>query len=241
MVGGAYGVIATSAFPELSSGHGAYTMIGMGSVAGAVLGAPISTILMIFELTGDYQLTIAVMIATVIASTVAQQIEGRSFFVWQLERRGITIKGGQEISLLRAIKVESVTDKVFATVRPDTPIAEVREQLQAAPWGELFVVDDGGRLVGTIIFADLQDAAFTTRHDAEWAARDVARDHPTALKLHENLETAVKVFGASGEVHLPVVDAPGAMTLVGVAHEHEVMAAYHRALFQARAEERGEG
>ncbi|MDX1711915.1 MAG: chloride channel protein, partial [Rhodovibrionaceae bacterium] len=59
MLGGAFGIVATSAFPELSSGHGAYTLIGMGAVAGAVLGAPISTILMIFELTGDYALTIA--------------------------------------------------------------------------------------------------------------------------------------------------------------------------------------
>ena len=86
MVGGAYGIIATHAFPDLSSGHGAYTLIGMGAVAGAVLGAPISTILMIFELTGDYELTIAVMIATVISSTIAQQVLGFSFFHWQLDR-----------------------------------------------------------------------------------------------------------------------------------------------------------
>ncbi len=63
MVGGAYGVIATQAFPELSSGHGAYTIIGMGAVAGAVLGAPISTTLIVFELTGDWQTGLAVMAA----------------------------------------------------------------------------------------------------------------------------------------------------------------------------------
>ncbi len=70
MLGGAFGVIATQMFPELSSGNGAYTIVGMGAVAGAVLGAPISTILMIFELTNNYAITIAVMIATVTASLI---------------------------------------------------------------------------------------------------------------------------------------------------------------------------
>ena len=92
MLGGAFGVIVTSLAPEHSSGHGAYTMVGMGAVAGAVLGAPLSTILMIFELTADYQLTIAVMIATVIASAITQQVLGHSFFTWQLARRGINLE-----------------------------------------------------------------------------------------------------------------------------------------------------
>ena len=63
MVGGAFGLIATGLFPDLSSGHSAYTLVGLGAVSGAVLGAPISTILIVFELTADYALTIAVMVA----------------------------------------------------------------------------------------------------------------------------------------------------------------------------------
>ncbi|MDH3473629.1 MAG: chloride channel protein [Rhodospirillales bacterium] len=240
MVGGAFGVIATEAFPHLSSGHGAYTIIGMGAMAGAVLGAPISTILMIFELTNDYALTVAVMIATVIASVITQQVHGRSFFIGQLERRGVSIKGGREVGLLRAIKIEGVMDKTYATVAPDTPIAQVRERLQQAPWGELFVVDGGGCLVGTIIFSDLHEAAFDTSHDAEWVATNVARDHPAVLGADDDLATAVEVFGASGEVHLPVVDRENGGKMLGVAHEHEVVLAYHRAVERLHAEERGE-
>jgi CIC family chloride channel protein len=240
MVGGAFGIIATSAFPHLSSGHGAYTIIGMGAVAGAVLGAPISTILMIFELTSDYALTIAVMIATVIASLITRQVQRNSFFTWQLERRGIAIKGGREVGLLRSFKVEGVMDRTYDTVAPDTPIAQVRERLQKARWGELFVVDPEGRLTGTIIFSDLHEAAFDTSHDADWVANSVARDHPAVLQIDDDLAVAVEVFGASGEAHLPVVaDAEGSRML-GVAHEHDVMLAYHRALQQLRDEERGE-
>ena len=240
MVGGAYGVIATQAFPELSSGHGAYTIIGMGAVAGAVLGAPISTILMIFELTNDYELTIAVMLATVIASVVTQQVHKASFFNWQLERRGVSIRGGQQAGLMRRVKVSSVMDHRYSAVVPTTPISEVRLKLQSAPWGELFVVDEEGGLCGVITYADLHEAAFDTSHDAELIADNVARNVPALLLIGDHLEAAVKVFNLTGEPHVPVVADKKSMLLRGVVHEHEVMLAYLRALNQARAEERGE-
>ena len=239
MLGGAFGIIATGAFPELSSGHGAYTIVGMGAVAGAVLGAPISTILMIFELTGDYAITIAVMISTTIASTITQAVYGHSFFTWQLRRRGVSIKGGQDVGLLRSVCASDVMSKVYEAVAPSTPIAEVRERLQRAPWGELFVLDETGRLVGVITFADLHEAAFDTSHDAEWTATNVMRRKPTVLESHDNLESAVKTFTLSGEVNLPVVEDRKSMLLCGVAQEHEIVLAYHRARDRARGEERG--
>jgi CIC family chloride channel protein len=240
MVGGAYGVIATQAFPELSSGHGAYTIIGMGAVAGAVLGAPISTILMIFELTGDYELTIAVMLATVIASVVTQQVHKHSFFIWVLERRGVSIRGGHQSGLMRRVKVSSVMDHRYSAVTPETPIAQVRLKLQAAPWGELFVVDEEGELSGVITYADLHEAAFDTSHDSELIAGNVARNVPAMLQISDHLEAAVNVFNVTGEPHIPVVADKKSKVMRGLVHEHEVMLAYQRALNQARAEERGE-
>ena len=240
MVGGAYGILATSAFPDLSSGHGAYTIIGMGAVAGAVLGAPISTILMVFELTNDYAITIAVMIATSIASLITQQTRGHSFFTWQLARRGIAVKGGQDVGLLRTIKARDLITKNFETVAPEDPIATVRERLQRAPWGELFVTDADGHLSGVITFSDLHDAAFDTSLDATLVADDVARKHPTVLLADDDLESALGAYGASGETNLPVVEDRETMRLVGVAPQHEVMLAYQRALDQPRAEARGE-
>lgn len=239
MLGGAFGIIATQAFPDLSSGHGAYTIVGMGAVAGAVLGAPISTILMIFELTNDYAITIAVMIATTIASNLTQAAYGHSFFTWQLSRRGVTITGAQDVGLLRSVRASDFMSKVYDALSPTTPIAEVRERLQRAPWGELFVIDENGKLTGVITFSDLHEAAFDTSHDAELIADNVARKRPTTLEADDNLENAVKAFTLSGEVNLPVVDNAANMHLIGVAQEHEIVLAYHRARDRARGEERG--
>jgi CIC family chloride channel protein len=240
MVGGAFGFVATEVFPELSSGHGAYTMIGMGAVTGAVLGAPFSTILIIFELTGGYALTIAVMIATVIASTITQQVHGSSFFHRVLEKRGLSLGEGQEVSLLKEARVRGITDSGFLSVEIDAPLAEVRESLKQAPWGELFVVGPAGRLAGIITLNEMGEAAFDHSQDEGRTAADVVRPETALLAEDDDIMTAVNLFNASREAHLPVVRDRKSMALVGIAHEHRALTSYHQAVIRARAEERGE-
>ncbi|HIN21533.1 MAG TPA: chloride channel protein, partial [Rhodospirillales bacterium] len=111
LIGGAYGIIATSIFPDYSSGPAAYTVVGMGAMAAAVLGAPISTTLIVFEMTGDYALTLAVMVAVVIASEITQQFYGRSFFAVQLQQRGIDLKDGFETEIMHSIKVGGILNR----------------------------------------------------------------------------------------------------------------------------------
>lgn len=105
MTGGAFGLIVASVFPELASSHGLYAILGMGAVAGAVLGAPISTIMIVFELTGGYALSIALLLTVSIANGFNRAIHGRSFFQWQLESRGLFLQGGAHRRIVRNIKV----------------------------------------------------------------------------------------------------------------------------------------
>ena len=240
MVGGAFGIIATQLFPDLSSGHSAYTLVGLGAVSGAVLGAPISTILIVFELTADYALTIAVMMAVVIASVITQQVRGNSFFTWQLEKRGINIRGGRESSLMTTTHVSDVMSHRFTPVEQSLNINGVREKLLTAPHGELFMVDDNGALTGTIMLADLSDGAFDHSIDDVVNARDVARLHPPALAAADTLEHALKMMQDTGEEHVAVVENRDSQKLVGFIHEIDVMLVYNRALLDARREERGE-
>jgi CIC family chloride channel protein len=239
MVGGAFGLIAASVFPHLASDHGAYTIVGMGAVAGAVLGAPISTILMVFELTGDYQITIALMVATALASVVAKATFGESFFTWQLVQRGVDAGQGQEARLLAQVKVRSLLDRTYGSVGPEASLEEVRQELARAPFGELLVLDGDGAVLGVITFTDVAAVLLDRADHPELTAEKLARD-PALLTAEEDLKTAVRIFATSGEPHIPVVDSRQARRLLGLVHEHEVMAAYQRALAQARAEERGE-
>ncbi len=242
LAGGAFGVLATGVFPDLSSGSGVYAVVGMGAVAGAVLGAPISTILIVFELTSSFSLTIAVMIGVVVASVITQQVAGRSFFTLQLSRRGLSLAGGREVNLLRARAVAEILRTDHAAVPADLSMPEVRTRLRDHPAGLLFVVaaDGSGRLAGTLTLHDLADAAFDTSHDRLLRAADVARPGTPTLARDADLEAARDVLESSGEDHIAVVDAADGGRLVGYVRAQDVTAAYNAALLQARREERGE-
>ena len=100
LTGLAFGLIATGVFPTMSGATSLYALAGMGAVAAAVLGAPISTTLIVFELTGDWQTGLAVMVAVSMSTALASRLVHRSFFLTQMERRGIHLAAGPQAYLL---------------------------------------------------------------------------------------------------------------------------------------------
>lgn len=108
LTGLAFGLVATGLLPEVSGTHTLYAFAGMGAVAAAVLGAPISTTLIVFELTGDWQIGLAVMIAVSMSTALASRLVDRSFFLSQLERRGIHLAAGPQAYLLAMLRASSV-------------------------------------------------------------------------------------------------------------------------------------
>ena len=122
LTGLAFGLIATAVFPEVSGAHTLYALAGMGAVAAAVLGAPISTTLIVFELTGDWQTGLAVMVAVSTSTALASRMVKRSFFLTQLERRGVHLAAGPHAYLL---SIQSVQSLMRA---PGTPRAASEEE-----------------------------------------------------------------------------------------------------------------
>lgn len=239
LLGAAYGIVATGVFPDYSSGAGAYTLVGMGAVAAAVLGAPISTTLIIFEMTADYALTLGVMVAVVISSEITQQFYGRSYFDVQLRNRGVDLRGGFEGEILRNIKVQEVMKGDSPRAGPETSLQDLREALQVSPWGQIFVVKDTGELIGTVTLSDLSDSAFDHGFDFLILAGDVARLHPPVLAPGDDLDAALARMRESGEEHIAVVQDAKSQRFLGCVHERDVMAAYNKALLKARHEEHG--
>ena len=190
VIGGAFGHVAGEIAPgvlapaeDIFAGEGAYALVGMGAFAAAILGAPISTILMVFEITTDYALTTAVMLAVVAAVATVGSLHGAAYFKGQLQRRGIDMTLARiEADLLRDIAVGGIVSEEFARTTPGTCLREVRIQLQTAPFGELFVIDTDEALIGTITLADLSPEAFDPNLDDLIVARDVARLHPPMLE-----------------------------------------------------------
>ena len=108
LTGLSFGYVAVSVFPEVSGGEPLYALAGMGAVAAAVLGSPISTIMIIFEMTGDWQTGLAVMLAVSLSTAVAASVNHKSFFLAQLSRRNIQIAAGPQAYLLHMFQVQKI-------------------------------------------------------------------------------------------------------------------------------------
>ncbi|MBN2905663.1 MAG: chloride channel protein [Rhodobacteraceae bacterium] len=121
LTGLAFGIVATAALPEVSGAETLYALAGMGAVTAAVLGAPISTTLIVFELTGDWQTGLAVMVAVSMSTALASGLVDRSFFLTQLERRGRHVAAGPQAYLL------SVFSAAVLMRGKDSPQAASRE------------------------------------------------------------------------------------------------------------------
>ena len=135
----AFGLIATGVFPDVSGSVSLYALAGMGAVAAAVLGAPISTTLIVFELTGAWQTGLAVMVAVSMSTALASRLVDRSFFLSQLERKGVHLAAGPQAYLLAMFGVSTVMRK------PDDPRAADEDRC----WkliGEGIYVDAGATL-----------------------------------------------------------------------------------------------
>lgn len=125
LTGLAFGVVATGLFPDVSGAAALYALAGMGAVSAAVLGAPISTTLIVFELTGDWQTGLAVMTAVSLSTALASRLVERSFFLTQLERRKVHVAAGPQSWVLATVGVAALMREV------DEAGAEAAEELRA--------------------------------------------------------------------------------------------------------------
>ncbi len=239
LVGTAYGLVAVGFFPDLGSSTSVYALLAMAAVAACTLGAPISTIIMVFELTADYGITFALMVTVAIASLLFRQLHWHSFFSWQLQRRGIDLYARHDQQVLARRTVSEVMRTEVVTVGLDASLDYLKSMFlhRHLP---IFVVDDAGGLVGTIHFEDLADAAFEPDQDGGLTAGDLVHRLPIALTPDDDLEKALRVCEANHEEHMPVVKNEASMQVIAEVRLTDLFLAQNQALLEARAIEQGE-
>jgi CIC family chloride channel protein len=240
MVGGSFGIIAGSIFPDLAASPGFYAMVGMGAVAAPVIGAPVSTILIVFELTGEFSVVIAAMVAITLSTTISHAVVGRSLFHGILKRRGILIRAGRFEQLLTATHVGDLMTDQYEIVEETARASEIRHTMENARYGDFFVVDADARLVGSLSFSSLRGVSLDAELDQLINARDIARLNPPMLCAGDDLEGALKLMEHHHEDSLPVVTDRESRTVVGILHHKTALMAYNQALLRARAEEHNE-
>jgi CIC family chloride channel protein len=150
MVGGGVGSIVHSLWPETSASPGAYALVGMAAVVAAGTHAPITAIVMIFELTGDYKIILPVMISSIIATLLATRLQKASIYTLKLLRRGVDIRGGLSANVLSRLTAHDAMRTEFAEVGRADQLMSVIARFVERPGDSVFVTGADQQLLGVI-------------------------------------------------------------------------------------------
>jgi len=237
MFGGVYWYIATAVIPLELSSQGVYSVVGMAAIASAMLGAPISTLLIVFELTIDYDLVIAVMLAAAMASTFMQLMPHSSFFRWQLADRGINLNTGRDQGLLRTKTIDELVTQNFIRVEPSATLTAVESSMYAHRRYIAVVLNDREEFIGSLSTDELVAGVVNDREatcESAMNSAEHAIPHSTsllaALQFLNKLETNYAPVTKTGE---------DAEVVVGVIYRSDVLKALYDMMRAARSEEYG--
>lgn len=230
--GGAVGVALVHIDPGVTSPE-AYAIVGMGALVAAATHAPITGILLVFEMTNDYAIVPPLMVTTVVAYVVAHRLEQDSLYSGWLRRRGESIHAGVERDLLGSIRVAEAYDAHARMVQEDEDVGELVEHLGHGDQTTFPVVGAEDSLLGVITIAQLGGLAKDFRHLGSIVlAADIAQPAETVTPAATLLE-ATRRMGARGTSAIPVVSASSGQYLGMLTRAH-VLGAYERATLGSR-------
>lgn len=235
MVGGLFGNVVHRVAPTITAVPGAYALVGMATVFAASARAPLTAIIILFEMTGDYRIILPLMLSTVIATLLAEQIESESIYTLKLSRRGIRLKRGQDVDVLQGVLVSEVMDTHLPTIVASASLSELRKRLIASHHHGLMVLDESDeRLVGVVTLQDLERAM----ERSEWEhlrVRDIMTREVLSVYPDEPVGVALRRMGTRDIGRLPVVARDDPRHLLGIIRRPEISKAYQLATLRRGA------
>jgi CIC family chloride channel protein len=230
MLGGAVGTVVHTLWPAATAGPGAYALVGMGAVVAAGTHAPITAILIIFELTNEYRVILPLMISCIIATLLTTRLQKSSIYTLKLLRRGIDIYKGRAVNVLESVRAGEVVRPDAVTVSPDTHLTSVVSRLLDHPGTTLFVTDEVGQLEGVITSDQIRPLMTDASSlDALLIAADVMVEGEfPKVQASDSLAEVMRHLGMyRGEI--PVLEAG---RLVGVIWPKDVIERYNSEIFK---------
>lgn len=226
--GGFFGDIAHSIFPSVSETYGAYALVACGAMMAAMLQAPISSILMVFELSGNYEIMMPLMAACVVAALVKRAFGPESVITEPLVAQGIETGWGLERSWMRSVPVSRIPWRDIPSVLAQAPLHELKKTYVASGKGCVQVVDVDGHMIGIVTFADLQEWLLDPTLDQIVVAAEVANRQVVTVRETDSLLDAIRILDKEGFEQMPVMSAENPKKVRGILSRNAVFSTYHK-------------
>lgn len=226
MTGGAFGKAADALFPGLIAGSGAYATVGMAAVFAAAARAPLTAILIVFEMTDDYRILLPLMAAVIIATLFAQHLHKESIYTLKLVRKGINLFRGRDMDVMAAVQVHEVMDTNPTFVTPDMPIQTLLDLFFKTNSHGFAVINEQGELFGIVSLEDVRKRTASGKVDEELQVKDIATRSLVVAFPDETLSQVLQRMAPRDLSRIPVVDRQNPKKLVGVVRRNNIVRAY---------------
>jgi CIC family chloride channel protein len=245
MLGGSFGYMAMHLFPNLNIEIGAYALVGMAAVFSAAARAPLTSMLIVFEMSNDYRLILPLMAAGMVASTFAQWLHSDSIYTLKLNKRGIRFEQGRDMDIMQTVQVEEVMNKAPITIQREQSVADLFAAFQETHLGGFPVMSNETELYGMVTMQDMERTIHEmerTLHRKEVNLKDlkvwdVATPEPVTVFPDEPIWSAIKKMAPRDLARLPVVSRNNPLQFVGVISRSDIVRAYNVGLMRKQKDE----
>lgn len=232
MLGAGFGIVVGQIPWFETAPAGAYALVGMAAVFAASAQAPMTAILILFELTGDYRIMLPLMLTVVISTLLARKwMKRESIYTLKLSRRGVRLQAGRDIDVLEGIQVAEVMAPDVSTLDHDVSIVTFSEILNRRQYRGFPVIDEEGKLWGIVTDTDLEKAIqVNTPRRTKVTEIGTPFEELVVTYPDETLGRVLLKMGPRGLSRLPVVSRSDPRELLGLIGRQDVIRAYNVAL-----------
>ncbi len=228
MLGSSFGQVANQFFPGATAPSGAYALVGMSAFFAGAAHAPVTAILILFEMTRDYAIILPLMLATVLSTVVARLLSNDSIYTLKLTRRGVRLEQGLDAEVLEGVRVAEVMNTAATPVRLDLDLGKLNAAFTRARDNTIPVIDEAGLLVGIVSTQDLDRALARGSIEGKTVGNVATLGDLLVIQPDESIGEALRRLEVRGLAMLPVVDADNPHRLLGVATREDLRQAYSR-------------
>jgi len=224
MLGAAFGAIANQLFPGIAGPVGAYVLVGMASVFASTARAPITAVVILFELTRDYSIILPLMLAVVISTVVSQALYKESIYTKKMRRKGVEPPSDQPNDALEFVLVEEYMTRDFQSVSSSATEDALAIRFKESGQRGLVLLDEEGKLDGMVTVTDLERALRDGKED--FCAGEIGAHRLITAFPDQSLSEALLQLGAEDVGRIPVVSRNDEKRLVGVLRRNDIIRAY---------------